>query len=189
MGEARRRRMAGEDPRAGVTPTSCQRCGYRMDSASVLGDKTARPRPGDFSICARCGLPMRFAEGGRLRAIEVAEIEELSPEGRARLFIACAALGSQNNPMRQSMPGRRVAEVVWAEVPGTGKALVVQSEGPAEIGLAAVVICQGIAEMSEYDQAAKDAAAALTRALTSGKVKLPPFEVIRANTPKPSESA
>jgi hypothetical protein len=176
MGEARRRREAGEDPRAGI---SCQRCGYGMDAATGMVDQTARPQPGDFSVCARCGLPMRFEEGCRLRALEVGEIEEMAPKQRAQLFIACAALGSQNNPMRQTEPGKTVARVFWGEVAGVGKGLLVKAEGPADIGLAIIVLAQGIANLDGFDHAQKNAAQALITALTGGRVDLPPFEVIR----------
>jgi len=188
MGEARRRREAGEGPRTGVAPTTCVRCGYGMECASDVGGGDIVPKPGDFSICARCGLPMRFEEGCRLRPLEVGEIEELDPVARARLFIACAALGSQNNPIRQTErtePGRTVARVFWGEVDGVGRGLMVRAEGPSDVGLAIIVLCQGIANLDGFSPAQKNAAQALVTSLTDGRVDLPPVDVIRRG----SESA
>lgn len=37
-----------------VPDALCPHCGYRVDSASALGD-AARPDPGDWSVCLRCG--------------------------------------------------------------------------------------------------------------------------------------
>lgn len=182
MGEARRRR---EEAQSGVSPHVCARCGYGMDSATAVGEgrEHVRPKPGDFSLCMRCGLPMRFEEGGKLRTVEPSEIEDLGPEARKMLFIACAALGSQNNPMRQTAPGRRVAEVVWGEIAGTGKGLIVHASGAADVGLAVVVLCQGITQFHEYDEPTKEKAREMIAALTDGRSDLPPFEVFRGNGP------
>ncbi len=61
---------------------SCPRCGYEMDSASGV-NHNRKPKPGDFSLCLRCGQVLRFDdELVPVLALE-RELEELEPEQRA----------------------------------------------------------------------------------------------------------
>lgn len=40
----------------------CPACGTTLDAASNLGGAPARPGPGDFSVCIRCGTLLRYVE-------------------------------------------------------------------------------------------------------------------------------
>jgi hypothetical protein len=184
MGEARRRK---DDPRRGVVLSTCPRCRYEMDAATAVREGGRRPQAGDFSLCGRCGLPLRFDGEGKLVAATIEELENLDPHNRTLLMRAAAALGSQRNPIGDTAPGVRIAEVMWVETPGEGKGMMVRANGPAEIGLASVVLCQGLIEIADFDEPTKAAAAALVQCLTAGRVKLPPFEVYRSNAPGSSE--
>ncbi len=35
----------------------CPTCGYKMDSATCAEDENRKARPGDLSVCMKCGLP------------------------------------------------------------------------------------------------------------------------------------
>lgn len=45
-----------------VIAFTCPRCEYRADAASAADGSSARPEPGDITLCLRCGCPMEFAE-------------------------------------------------------------------------------------------------------------------------------
>jgi hypothetical protein len=153
-------------------PCICPRCDYLMEAATEMDGGNRGPQPGDISACARCGLPLLFVKGGKVRAMERAELaellEDMPPDVRAALFLAVGALGSNSNPLRRTQPGRQVAAVEWAAMPGSaGQALVVRSSGPADVGVAAVVLCQGIAQLPEFTPEVQAAARAMVAALTS----------------------
>jgi DNA-directed RNA polymerase subunit RPC12/RpoP len=72
-------------------PTNCPRCGYRVEMATGLGHRK-RPRPGDFSLCLRCGQLLRFDhEFEPVMAFE-RELEQLSDRQRALIARARAEL-------------------------------------------------------------------------------------------------
>jgi hypothetical protein len=55
----------------------CSSCGYRFNATTDLtGD--AVPRPGDYSICIKCGHLMVFNDDLRLREPTDAEIVEVA---------------------------------------------------------------------------------------------------------------
>lgn len=56
----------------------CLVCGYSFDCASRPGiDQTKRPRPGDFSLCLRCGEIYVFQDDMTVRLPTVKELMEL----------------------------------------------------------------------------------------------------------------
>ena len=59
-----------------------------MDRATVLTDEGARPEPGDFSVCIRCGEILRFSEELTLRSMQPEELYYLDAERGALLFEA-----------------------------------------------------------------------------------------------------
>lgn len=80
------------DDEATRLPTSaCPTCGYEMDSASSVGRK-ATPKPGDFSLCMRCGAVLRFDAELRLEPATSDELTELDEEGRTTLLRAQAVI-------------------------------------------------------------------------------------------------
>jgi len=62
-----------------------------------------------------------------------------------------------------------IAAVCWAEMDGN-PGLLVKAEGSVNLGIATIVMCQSIVNLpSDFDQATRDAAAALILRLTSGE--------------------
>lgn len=67
----------------------CLQCGKKLDAASCLADDTAVPRPGDISMCIRCGHLMTFADDLSYRELTEEELlevplDEVSQLQRAR---------------------------------------------------------------------------------------------------------
>jgi len=59
----------------------CPSCGSVLDAAS--GPNGAVPRPGDFSICAYCGVTLRFEDPlPQTRLATDEDLAELDDEGR-----------------------------------------------------------------------------------------------------------
>ena len=77
--------MSTSDSQAGLPPTACPRCGCRLDAADQSNGGTARPRPGDFSVCWGCGQVLVFTEACGLRAAVTADLVEADPATRAEL--------------------------------------------------------------------------------------------------------
>ncbi len=58
--------------------SKCTRCGYVMDMATTLEDPEIHlPKPGDISLCMRCGLLSVFDENLRLQPPSDEKIEKL----------------------------------------------------------------------------------------------------------------
>lgn len=55
-----------------IPVATCPHCGYRMDMATEAYGDTA-PKPGDISLCAKCGVLAVFDEQMRQRAPTPAE--------------------------------------------------------------------------------------------------------------------
>lgn len=68
-----------------IPPSSCPRCGERMELATSVTRDDSSPRPGAFTICWRCGQLMRFDEGLHAVMAFEHELEELDPHLRAVL--------------------------------------------------------------------------------------------------------
>jgi len=72
--------------RPNLLPVStCPTCGYKMDCASCYYDEKARPRPGDYSVCMKCGEIQRFTEALTLRAAELNDFIGLDKETNEHL--------------------------------------------------------------------------------------------------------
>lgn len=70
---------------------TCPRCGYKFDHATGVAHDNL-PKPGDFSLCLRCGQVLRF-EAGLVAVIALdRELEELAPEQRALIRRAQRAI-------------------------------------------------------------------------------------------------
>ena len=41
--------------------STCPTCGYVMDDATCVTDASKRPKPGDVSVCMRCGEILAFS--------------------------------------------------------------------------------------------------------------------------------
>jgi hypothetical protein len=76
------------DSKGNLLPTvACPVCLYMMDCASSL-EPCQRPRPGDFSLCLKCGAILRFQENFHLRAATEFEIRFLPDKERKVLLEA-----------------------------------------------------------------------------------------------------
>ena len=62
-----------------LPPSACPKCGYEFDAATVCDEKDpeqkARPKPGDLSICLKCGTALQFTETMMLEAVNVDELD------------------------------------------------------------------------------------------------------------------
>ena len=66
-----------------VPPSTCPTCGYVCDSATaVTGENVVRARPGDISICLKCGDVLQFGEAMRLRVADLNSLVSLTDEDR-----------------------------------------------------------------------------------------------------------
>lgn len=73
------------------TDFACPRCGYACDAASGVGpDGEAHvPRPGDISLCLKCGCPMEFGETGVApRWLVYEELARLDRDTRTKIVQA-----------------------------------------------------------------------------------------------------
>lgn len=57
----------------------CEVCGYEFDCASH-SDEGKRPRPGDFSLCLKCGELYVFNPDMTVRVPTLAELKEMTGE-------------------------------------------------------------------------------------------------------------
>lgn len=79
--------------------TNCPGCKKKLDAATCLHiiseDPTRRndPEPGDYSVCAYCGQPMRFTKGLRLRAVDRLHLTKLCKRN-AQLYLVIDNISS-----------------------------------------------------------------------------------------------
>lgn len=76
-----------------TTPTAaCPACGYETDRASNAGTDSDQPKPGDISLCFRCGAINTFTPGLGLEAQDLdllpprVKREALSLQSQIRYF-------------------------------------------------------------------------------------------------------
>lgn len=62
--------------RKNVTTSPCPACGYEPDSANAIDGSGADPAVGDFSICLRCRMPLKFGYDYQLERLSQAELLE-----------------------------------------------------------------------------------------------------------------
>ena len=60
-----------------LAETKCLRCHHKLDAASCLADDAAVPKPGDITICIKCGYLMTFADDLSFRDLTEEEILEV----------------------------------------------------------------------------------------------------------------
>jgi hypothetical protein len=73
-----------------VQASRCKACGYRTDAATSVGSD-AKPKPGDFTVCIRCGHVMAFDDKLKLRNLTSEEMNTIA--GDARLLAIQFARG------------------------------------------------------------------------------------------------
>jgi transcription initiation factor IIE alpha subunit len=72
---------------AALPVVHCPVCNYRMDSAVSVGSQS-RPRPGDLSLCAKCGEILVYDENMGVRQPLVKEMVELPQDVHHNLEVA-----------------------------------------------------------------------------------------------------
>lgn len=75
-----------------VPASRCPACGYRMDSATCPAGERQRPREGDFAICLKCGVCLRFDRALRLVAATKEDIAAADLETRTLLALTTSAI-------------------------------------------------------------------------------------------------
>lgn len=66
----------------------CPLCDKKLDAVTGVLGKKDRPKPDDFSMCAYCGVILRFNEDLSFRAVPDTELieEKVPPESLAAIF-------------------------------------------------------------------------------------------------------
>jgi hypothetical protein len=63
-----------------------QCCGYEVDTASeITTSQPIKPKPGDFTICLRCGAWHRFKDDLSIRPFEAEDTLDLDAHQRAHM--------------------------------------------------------------------------------------------------------
>ncbi len=78
-----------------IPDSHCHACGTLFDRASDLLGR-ARPKPGDISVCVRCGVAATYDQDLRVVPLSASELAALPDEVRdklARYVRAVRALG------------------------------------------------------------------------------------------------
>jgi predicted nucleic-acid-binding Zn-ribbon protein len=73
-----------------VMKDSCPYCGHNFDSASMPGDETIRPVPGDITLCIKCGEVSQFGDEMELSPFNVSQLnlEQLKDIRQKQYLIA-----------------------------------------------------------------------------------------------------
>lgn len=62
----------------GLPPCKCPTCGYKMDAATpAYFNAKVSPRPGDLSLCMKCGEMLVFTESLTIRILELNDMLQL----------------------------------------------------------------------------------------------------------------
>jgi len=68
------------DAKGGLIPASrCPACSYEMDAATCVdenGTKRSRPKPGDVSVCIKCGAILEYSENMILQPLDLESIDD-----------------------------------------------------------------------------------------------------------------
>ena len=68
------------DAMGNLLPASrCPECSYEMDAATICDEdakKVTRPKPGDVSVCIKCGAALEFAENMTLRLLDFESVDD-----------------------------------------------------------------------------------------------------------------
>lgn len=61
-----------------IPASECTNCGRKLDAADTVSKASTGPKPGDYTICLRCGHLMIYGEDHILRNPTSAEITEIA---------------------------------------------------------------------------------------------------------------
>ena len=80
--------------------SECVYCGARHDAASAVGD-VGRPKPGDVTVCIKCGGLLAFDDRMLLRKAEDSELENFDYGTRQQIAKVREAIRVLNDRPRQ----------------------------------------------------------------------------------------
>jgi hypothetical protein len=63
--------------RKNVTASVCPECGAYVDSATCINEEGAQPEVGDFTICIRCHVLLKFGYDYKLEPATKAEFDDV----------------------------------------------------------------------------------------------------------------
>jgi hypothetical protein len=73
------------DANGGIIPSDrCPICAYEFDAASGM-THDARPKPGDVSLCIKCGEVLEFASDMRVRQASLETMLSLPDDAKAQV--------------------------------------------------------------------------------------------------------
>jgi hypothetical protein len=83
-----------------AVPIGCPMCGYKFDASSTISGDMRTPKPGDFTICARCTSLLMFGSADSLEVISMHAWSKLTADDRRELDRAVRAAESmeRNRP-------------------------------------------------------------------------------------------
>jgi hypothetical protein len=65
----------------------CPYCGHLLDSATAMDDAPARPKPGDVTMCIKCGFLLVFDDTMRLTKPDEALLVEAMEHPDVKLML------------------------------------------------------------------------------------------------------
>ncbi len=70
-----------------IPESKCLRCGHVLTGTTAFNNDDAKPEPGNFCLCIRCGAVMLFADDMTLRPFTNEESQQVAndPEAMAQL--------------------------------------------------------------------------------------------------------
>lgn len=80
--------------------SACPSCGYVMDASTAVTDPNAVPKPGDLTICIKCGTPLQYGPGLMLQKLSAETWENLDPATTRMLQRAAQMIQDRKDPGR-----------------------------------------------------------------------------------------
>lgn len=72
--------------------SKCPWCRHALELASGAFEPNAKPKPGDFTICIKCGKILRFRERLALGKLEYQDLEEIDADPQLAVRIRTLTL-------------------------------------------------------------------------------------------------
>jgi Zn ribbon nucleic-acid-binding protein len=79
--------------------SACPACGHRFDGATCVG-ADGIPKPGDYTICIKCGHLMAFADDLTLRELTSNEMHDIAGDERVLAVQRVRGMLKRQGPKR-----------------------------------------------------------------------------------------
>ena len=79
----------------------CPACGYEIDAAMAATEGTAKPKPGDLSICLACASALKFRADLTVELLSIEDFDTLTGLEQNNLFAAMQAVSRFNRSQRK----------------------------------------------------------------------------------------